>query len=127
MQLQRTEHIKFVTYGGDGNGRDHYIIFNNGGLNDLNYYKGSSRRDCFSTSPQRANTTARKDPTAVDYIVDGSGRDTYILNAFGLKRNYKSPSIKDYQITLRAKDATPFMDHKSNVNRGLPITTFTNW
>lgn len=93
----------------------------------MNHYKGSSRRDCFSTSPQRTSVTARKESTAVDYIVDGSGRDTYILNAFGLKRNYKSPSFKDYQMTLRAKDATPIMDHKSHVNRGLPMTTFTNW
>jgi hypothetical protein len=30
--MQRTNHPKFTTYWGDGHGRDHYITFNNGGL-----------------------------------------------------------------------------------------------
>lgn len=31
--IDRTYHPKWVTYNGDGQGRDHYIVFNNGGLN----------------------------------------------------------------------------------------------
>jgi hypothetical protein len=30
--IERTEHIKFTTYHGDGSGRDSYIILNDGGL-----------------------------------------------------------------------------------------------
>lgn len=38
--LNRTYNPKWVTYWGDGNGRDQYIVFNNGGLNELRDYKG---------------------------------------------------------------------------------------
>jgi hypothetical protein len=33
--LYRTDNPKWVTYWGDGNGRDSFIIFNNGGLNEM--------------------------------------------------------------------------------------------
>jgi len=39
--LKRTFDPKFVTYQGDGSGRDSYIVFANGGLNDLRVYNGS--------------------------------------------------------------------------------------
>ena len=42
--IYRTEHQKFVTYTGDGSGRDGYIVFANGGLNELRDYKGSQPR-----------------------------------------------------------------------------------
>ena len=39
--LNRTYHPKYTTYTGDGNGRDHYIVFNNGGLHALRDYRGT--------------------------------------------------------------------------------------
>lgn len=38
--INRTYNPKWVTYWGDGQGRDGYIVFNNGGLNQLRDYKG---------------------------------------------------------------------------------------
>lgn len=37
--LYRTEHTKHVWYGGDGSGRDQYIVFPNGGLNAERSFK----------------------------------------------------------------------------------------
>ena len=50
--LNRTEHIKFTTYGGDGNGRDSYIISNDGGLmRSAPEYKGAAQvRDNYNVS-----------------------------------------------------------------------------
>lgn len=36
--INRTFHPKYVTYTGDGNGRDGYVVFNNGGLHALRDY-----------------------------------------------------------------------------------------
>lgn len=36
--INRTFYPKFVTYTGDGNGRDSYVVFNNGGLHPLRDY-----------------------------------------------------------------------------------------
>lgn len=41
--LNRTYHPKHVTYWGDGNGRDHYITFNNGGLTEQRAYGKDTR------------------------------------------------------------------------------------
>jgi hypothetical protein len=49
--LNRTFNPKFTTYGGDGQGRDGYIIFNNGGLNELRDYKGSLAYNGFKVGP----------------------------------------------------------------------------
>lgn len=100
--LGRTFNPKFTTYGGDGNGRDGYIIFNNGGLNELRDYQGSVGDNKLKTGPNLLQHTAqpRKEATAFDYVPDGSGRDTYIIRSFGLKRDYKS-NYNDFQKQLR--------------------------
>lgn len=72
--------------------------------------------------------TPHKDATAIDYIPDGTGRDTYITKSFGLKRNYKS-SFREFEKSLRDHTDTPVMD--SRVNRNSPFkpeaTIYTNW
>lgn len=89
--LNRTYYPKYTTYTGDGNGRDHYIVFNNGGLHALRDYRGSPY-DGFDLGPMsiKSRVVPRKDETAVDYVPDGTGRDTYIIHGYGLKKNYKS-------------------------------------
>ena len=47
VSINRTYNPKFVTYWGDGAGRDGYIVFGNGGLNELRNYQGSKPRDGF--------------------------------------------------------------------------------
>jgi hypothetical protein len=47
VSIDRTYHPKYVTYTGDGSGRDGYIVFANGGLNELRNYQGSKPRSGF--------------------------------------------------------------------------------
>lgn len=39
--IYRTYNPKYVTYTGDGSGRDTYVTLANGGLHELRDYKGS--------------------------------------------------------------------------------------
>ena len=92
-QLYRTEYIKHTQYNGDGKGRDGYIVFCNGGLNELRRYKGSNGvNTAFTKNPMRNHARTSpiggKEATAFDYVPDGQGRDTYIIRNYGLKRNY---------------------------------------
>ena len=89
--INRTYHPKYVTYTGDGSGKDHYVVFNNGGLHGLRDYSPSKLKG-FSLGPYATHkgVTPIKDPMSVDYVPDGSGRDLYIIKLHGLKRDYKS-------------------------------------
>lgn len=80
LTLRRTAHPKYTTYWGDGNGKDHYITFNNGSLHGLRDYRGSQQNG-FSLSHHlpSQNVTPKREPTAVKYIEDGTGRDSYII------------------------------------------------
>jgi hypothetical protein len=100
--INRTYHPKYVTYNGDGNGRDHYITFDNGGLHKLRDYRGSHKKNSFSIGQSYQTVTPKKDATAFDYVPDGSGRDTYVIKQFGLKRDYKS-HYRDFETNLRAR------------------------
>ena len=110
--LYRTSNPKWVTYLGDGAGRDQYIIFNNGGLNELREYRGS-QPNTFNLGPLHAHkgVTPVKEATAFDYTPDGSGRDSYIIRSFGLKRDYRS-GYKDFERGLRSGSTTPIMDSR---------------
>jgi hypothetical protein len=57
----------------------------------------------------RQTVTPTKEPTAFDYIPDGSGRDSYIIRSFGLKRNYRS-KFREFESQLRSGSHTPMMD-----------------
>ena len=90
--IYRTYHPKYVTYTGDGSGRDGHIVFGNGGLHELRDYQGSKPRhpfNHFKNVPSQVSAP-RKEPTAFDYVPDGSGRDSYVIFNYGLKRNYRS-------------------------------------
>ena len=94
MNLNRTENIKYTTYTGDGHGRDGYIVFCNGGLHGLRKYNGSNPSTTFKLSNSHGKVHTRNAPipnkgaTAVDYVPDGNGRDSYIIRHYGLKANY---------------------------------------
>lgn len=84
--LNRTYHPKFAQYWGDGNGRDHYITFNNGGLNAQRMYGKDTRVQWKETrvvggsmkGPSSA-ASPKKEATALRYWGDGSGRDHHII------------------------------------------------
>ena len=92
--LYRTFNPKYAHYTSDGQGRDTYIIKNNGGL-----CVEPERAKMTSTHYPRTNLYVpphpqynqilfkgnRKEATAFKYLSDGSGRDSYILiNSGGL-------------------------------------------
>ena len=129
--INRTFHPKWVTYGGDGNGRDGYIVFANGGLNELRQYNGPSKERIFRSGmqPDSRPHAARKDATAFDYRPDGSGRDSYIIRNYGLKRNYRS-SYRDYETSLRGGSCTPVMDARAKRNNSptkQDLSMYNNW
>ena len=101
--IHRTFHPKYTIYTGDGNGRDHYILFNNGGLSQLRDYRGSMCSS-FNLSPHllanSSSVTAKKEPAVFDYVPDGTGRDLYVIRANGLKRNYRS-QLRAFETNLR--------------------------
>ena len=89
LGLHRSSKPIWYNYTGDGAGRDGYIIFNNGGLNEQRHYLGSQKDGWkHSKFPVNHVSQPRKEATAFDYVPDGSGRDLYIIRNFGLKCNY---------------------------------------
>ena len=50
VSSNRTENIKFVTYGGDGSGRDQHIIFGSGGLCFHPFRPGAQKRDDYDVN-----------------------------------------------------------------------------
>lgn len=61
--------------------------------------------------PATVHSQPRKEPTAFDYVPDGSGRDLYVIRCDGLKRNFKS-NHKEFENNLRSEIVTPIMDAK---------------
>lgn len=94
-------------------------------------YRGSQGYPGFDHGPNLPNlgVTPKKDATAFDYVPDGTGRDTYIIRGFGLKRDYKSQH-REFEKSLRVPSGTPCMDHKQMYNRKpfkIDATMFNNW
>jgi hypothetical protein len=129
--IDRTYYPKHVTYTGDGSGRDGYVVFTDGGLEPTRNYKCATKTLFDNgTNLMPAHMTApRKESTALEYIPDGTGRDTYIINAFGFKRDYKS-NCNDYVHSLRSVEHTPVMDKRSLTRRnpnGKDISAYNYW
>ena len=76
--LNRTYYPKHVSYNGDGAGRDNYVIFNHQGLGASRDFSGSIGGGGIKRGSM-VGSMARKDERPVDYIPDGTGRDTYII------------------------------------------------
>ena len=130
--IDRTFYPKYVTYTGDGSGRDGYVVFTNGGLHGTRDYRGPQRKPGFDVNRGRAPKPyigPQKDATAFDYVPDGSGRDSYVIFNYGLKANYRS-GYKDFERGLRDEQATPLMDAKMarrNDPWGSDISSYNNW
>jgi hypothetical protein len=112
LGLHRENTPFWYNYMGDGQGRDNYIIFNNGGLNEQRMYHGSQTNGWKAAMvPRSMASQPHKEATAFDYPPDGSGRDLYIIRNYGLKRNYRS-NYKNFECKLREEINTPVMDAK---------------
>lgn len=92
--LNRTFHPKYTHYMSDGEGRDSYILKNNGGM-----WTELSRPVATSTfyvkeKPRVVVPAPRIDAVSFKYISDGKGRDFYIThNSGGLQAPY-IPGVK---------------------------------
>ncbi|CAI2367952.1 unnamed protein product [Moneuplotes crassus] len=97
---------KYAHYGSDGQGRDSYILKNNGGLCN------EPSRPVFESTmysrvkPHTMGKAPLRDATSFKYISDGSGRDFYIThNSGGLEAPYfpgTRPSESHFITSLRS-------------------------
>jgi hypothetical protein len=94
---------KYKQYISDGKGRDTYITINNGGSIKLVPKADIFERNSNSPKKTYSPPAPRKEPTAVYYHSDGSGRDYYITcNNGGLTKTVEYGGKKDlFKLSLR--------------------------
>jgi len=108
LGLYRTMKFNFVPYYTDGNGRDRYIAFNNGGFfQSKNSNKDDIKRTgtSFDTKISYKSVSPYIKAPNFHYHSDGNGRDSYIVtNGGGLY--YDSKPLNSYKLTdfLRTND-----------------------
>lgn len=113
---------KYTHYIPDGQGRDKYIIQNNGGL------CSEAQRPVFSSNmfhrgpANKMAMASQKQATSFKYVSDGSGRDFYItFNSGGLESAYipgqKHPSASFFQSLRSNLKITNFKRHISPKER----------
>lgn len=103
--LYRTASPTLNPYIYDGEGRDMYIGFNNGGFWNKRFIPGTSFEPGSTKSNRYRFRTSSKDAVSFTYHSDGSGRDSYILiNSGGLNRQSKPLSSYHLSDFLRGPD-----------------------
>ena len=133
--MQRTFKPTYVSYYGDGSGRDIQITLNNGGLTSVERtgmgHQGVQFAQFSSTVAKRVSPSPQKDAPTFYYMSDGSGRDTYILqDGGGLRPEYdrlhKSPDVI-FKDSLRNEVKSPLKYFKDGLKDKADITTYLNW
>ena len=82
----RTFDPKYTHYYCDGNGRDAFINYNNGGYSVPKVFSPQVGTNYMRFRTASQATSPRKDAKPFEYHSDGSGRDSYIIvNSGGLK------------------------------------------
>lgn len=117
--LYRTVRPRFMLYSPDGNGRDTYISYNNGGF----WNKGISPKNERATSLEHGHKYVTRSHgmhvAPFKYYSDGLGRDSYILyQSGGLKRDSKALNefhLKDF---LRTPESCIFEFKKNQTKDG---------
>ena len=112
--LQRTFYPKYISYFGNGTGRDCHVIKNNGGMCKVDKealgHAGVHLRQYNSTVTRRQMSSPRKEASTFYYQSDGSGRDTYVLkDNGGLRYEYNNKTFGDriFRSTLRSDNKSP--------------------
>ena len=119
--LYRTMKLNYVPYFTDGNGRDRYIAFDNGGFflnKEIN--KENTRRTgtSFDTKVTYKYVSPYMKTPNFHYHSDGNGRDSYIFtNGGGLF--YDSKPLNSYKLTdfLRANETGVYRNGKVWVSK----------
>jgi hypothetical protein len=115
--LYRSYSPKMAHYTTDGNGRDQYINYNNGGFwsRGVKVYMGSQRGS--EVSQRYQLKPLMKHVAPFKYHSNGTGRDGYIISeSGGLKRDQKALNEYHLKDFLRTPQSCIFKFH-SNVNR----------
>ena len=121
LGLYRTMKLNYVPYFTDGNGRDRYIAFDNGGFflnKEIN--KENTRRTgtSFDTKVSYKYVSPYMKTPNFHYHSDGNGRDSYIFtNGGGLF--YDSKPLNSYKLTdfLRANETGVYRNGKVWVSK----------
>jgi hypothetical protein len=112
-------------YNADGQGRDMYINYNNGGFwnKGSKFNRSSNDFNNVHVGPYHYKFTS-KNVAPFKYISDGSGRDGYVIHeSGGLKRDNKSLSqfhLKDF---LRTPESCIFQFHSNRTSTGKSANT----
>ncbi len=123
--LYRSYSPRMAHYSTDGNGRDLYINYNNGGFwsRGTKIYTGSQKGQ--EISQKYALKPLMKHVAPLSYRSDGSGRDSYVLSeSGGLKRDHKSLHqfhLKDF---LRTPQSCIFTYHSNVTKDGSHAQTY---
>ena len=133
--MQRTFYPKYVNYYGNGTGRDHQIIGNNGGLtSQFKYGMGHTgvQFNRYATSvSKRVSPSPSREATTFYYQSDGSGRDSYVLQDNGGLRpeydKYNKSSEAIFLSSLRSQKKSSVKYLKHPVQDRADITTYLNW
>ena len=101
LGLYRTMKLKYVPYFTDGNGRDRYIAFNNGGFfrnKETNKENVRKTGTSFDTKISYKYVSPYMKAPNFHYYSDGNGRDSYIcINGGGLF--YDSKPLNSYKLS----------------------------
>lgn len=93
--LWRTQRIRFPQYVPDGLGRDYYIRYTNGGYWEDQFH--INKKPDYERNRYNNYHTLFHQAAPVKYFADGHGRETYIINSDGLRREQKS--LNSFQLT----------------------------
>lgn len=118
--FNRTTKTNIVLYKSSGQGRDTYIIQNNGGFYK-EYLHPINTKEKYSHSPLSVFRSWSKIPPIWSYHSDGSGRDSYVLiNNGGLTKKFKSMA-ENLENFLRDKNI-----YRRNENKNMKINLSKN-
>ena len=116
--LYRTFSPSFNAYTRDGDGRDGYIGYNNGGFWNLRIPPGTSFESTYPASTRYRFRSINRQVAPFKYYSDGSGRDSYILiNSGGLKRESKALSNYHLKDFLRTPDSCILEFHQPSFGK----------
>lgn len=121
MGIYRTENLVRPTYYGNGHGRETYILSNGAGLRvdpdmwgcgrkpgwDINVQK-SSHSKMYNGLRNNGTGYNKKSPACVNYVSDGTGRDSYVIsNNGGTCYEYRIGHVKYPEEYLRQTKKYP--------------------
>jgi hypothetical protein len=95
---------KVPIYRSDGNGRDTYIVFSNGGFNNYPYSR-SYKKDSFTIPTNKSISDLFKRRPIDKYVPDGRGRDYFIFRDIQNEHD-RLADIPNFENILRKRDSS---------------------